>query len=146
MLLKMFRIKCWRNITHELFCFLLFSHVWIFVTHGLESSRLLSPPLSSQVWSNLSIEQVMLSNHLILSCPLLLLPSIFPSIRDFSNKSSAWIRRPKYWSFNFSISTSSEYSVLISLSFTCLNINIVPSDLKSRTYSSCCLWRQQNYK
>ena len=60
------------------------------------------------------IESVMPSNHLILYCPLLLLPSIFPSIRVFSNESSLCIRWPKYWSFNFSISPSNEYSGLIS--------------------------------
>ena len=58
---------------------------------------------------------VMPSSHLILWCPLLLLPQIFPSIRDFSNESSVHIRWPKYWSFSVSISPSSEYSGLISL-------------------------------
>ena len=62
----------------------------------------------------LSIESVMPSNHLILCRPLLLLPSIFPSIRVFSNESGLCIRRPKYWSFSFSISPSNEYSGLIS--------------------------------
>ena len=68
-------------------------------------------------WSLLrlmSIESVIPSNHLILCHPLLLLPSIFPSIRVFSNESALCIRWPKYWSFSFSISPSSEYSVLIS--------------------------------
>ena len=63
----------------------------------------------------MSIELVMLSNHLILCCPLLLLPSIFPSIKVFSNESAVRIRWPKYWSFSFSISPSKEYSGLISL-------------------------------
>ena len=62
----------------------------------------------------MSIELVMPSNHLILCCPLLLLPSIFPSIRVFSNELALCIRWPKYWSFSFSISPSNEYSVLIS--------------------------------
>ena len=62
----------------------------------------------------MSIESVMPSNHLILCHPLLLPPSIFPSIRVFSNKSVLHIRWPKYWSFNFNISPSSEYSGLIS--------------------------------
>ena len=61
------------------------------------------------------IASVMPSSHPILWCPLLLLPSIFPSIRNFSNESSACIRFPKYWSFSFSISPSGEYSVLISV-------------------------------
>ena len=62
----------------------------------------------------MSIESVMPSNHLILCRPLLLLPSIFPSIRVFSKESALRIRWPKYWSFSFSISPSSEYSELIS--------------------------------
>ena len=61
-----------------------------------------------------SIESVMASNHLILCCPLLLLPSIFPSIRIFSNESVLHIRWPKYWNFSFSINPSNKYSVLIS--------------------------------
>ena len=61
-----------------------------------------------------SIDSVMPSNHLILCCPLLLLPSIFPSIRDFSNESALHIRWLKYWSFSFSISPSNEYPRLIS--------------------------------
>ena len=75
-------------------------------------------PLSiANSWSLLklmSIESVMPSNHLILCHPLLLLPSIFPSIRVFSNESDLHIRWPKYWSFSFSISPSNEYSGLIS--------------------------------
>ena len=62
----------------------------------------------------MSIEPVMPSNDLILCCPLLLLPSVFPSIRVFSSESLLHIRRPKYWSFSFSISPSTEYSGLIS--------------------------------
>ena len=62
----------------------------------------------------MSIKSVMPSNHLILSCPLLLLPSIFPSIRVFSSEAALRIRWPKYWSFIFSISPSNEYSGLIS--------------------------------
>ena len=68
-------------------------------------------------WSLLklmSVESVMTSNHLILCRPLLLLPSIFPSIRVFSNESALHIRWPKYWSFSFSVSPSNEYSGLIS--------------------------------
>ena len=62
----------------------------------------------------MSVESVMPSNHLILCCPLPLLPSIFPSIRVFSNESVLCIRWPKYWSFSFNISPSNEYSGLIS--------------------------------
>ena len=66
----------------------------------------------------MSIELVMPSNYLFLCCSLLLSPSIFPSIRVFSNKSALHIRWPQYWSFSFSISPSSEYSGLISLGWT----------------------------
>ena len=74
----------------------------------------LSFTFSQSLLKLLSIELVMPSNHLILCHPLLLLPSIFPSTRVFSNESAHLIRWPKYWSFSFSISPSSEYSGLIS--------------------------------
>ena len=77
------------------------------------------------------IESVMPSNHLILCRPLLLLPSIFPSIRVFSNESVLRIRRPKYWSFSFSISPSNEYSGLISFRMDWLDILEVQGTLKS---------------
>ena len=73
----------------------------------------LSSTISWSLLKFMSIELVILSNHLILSCPLLL-PSIFPSIKVFSNESALYIRQPKYWSFSFSISPSNEYSELIS--------------------------------
>ena len=83
--------------------------------HGLQHTRLPCPPLSSGVCSKfMSIESVMLSNHFILCCPLLLLPSIFPSITVFSNESTLHIRWPKYWSFSFSINPAKEYSGMIS--------------------------------
>ena len=66
----------------------------------------------------MSIQSVMAFNHLILCCPLLLLPSIFPSIRVFSNESTLHNRWPKYWSFSFNISPSNEYSGLISFGWT----------------------------
>ena len=68
----------------------------------------------------MSIELVMPSNHLILCCLLLFLPSIFPSIRVFSKESVLCIRWPKYWSFSFSISPSNDYSGLISFRMDCL--------------------------
>ena len=71
------------------------------------------------------------SNHLILCRPLLLPPSIFPSIRDFSNESVLCIRWPKYWSFSFSISSSSEYSGLISFRMDWLDLLAVQGTLKS---------------
>ena len=79
----------------------------------------------------MSIELVMPYSHLILCCPLLLLPSIFPSIRVFSNESVLRIRRPKYWSFSFSISPSNEYSGLISFRIDWLNLLAVQGILKS---------------
>ena len=82
-------------------------------SHGLQHTRLPCPSLSLGVCLN-SCPSAMLSNHHILCCPLLLLPSIFPSIRIFSNKSSLCIRWPKYLSFSFIISPSNEYSGLIS--------------------------------
>ena len=78
----------------------------------------------------MSIELVMPSNHLILSYPLLLLPSIFPSIRFFSDESVLHIRWPKYWSFSFHISPSSEYSGLISFRVDWLDLLIVQGTLK----------------
>ena len=77
------------------------------------------------------VELVMPSNHLILCCPLLLLPSIFPSIRVFSNDSVLHIRWPKYWSFGFSISPSNEYSGLISFKIDWLDLLAVQETLKS---------------
>ena len=79
----------------------------------------------------MSIESVMTSNHLILCHPLLLLPSIFPSIRVFSNKSVLYIRWPKYSSFTFNISPSNEYSGLISLRVDWLDLLEVQGTLKS---------------
>ena len=79
----------------------------------------------------MSFELVMPSNHLILCCPLLLPPSIFPSIRIFSNESVLPIRWPKYWSFSFSISPSNEYSRLISFRMDWLDLLAVQGILKS---------------
>ena len=79
----------------------------------------------------ISIESVMPSNHLILCCPLLLLPSIFPCIRVFSNESVPHIMWPKYWSFSFSISPSNEYSGLISFKMYWLDLLTVQGTLKS---------------
>ena len=79
----------------------------------------------------LSMESVMPSNHLILCHPLLLLPSIFPNIRVFSNESALRVRRPKYWSFSFNISPSNEYSGLISFRKDRLDLLAVQGTLKS---------------
>ena len=79
----------------------------------------------------ISIESVMPSNHLILYCPLLLLPSIFPSIRVFSNELVLCIRWQKYWSFSFSISPFNEYSGLISFRMNWFHLLAVQGTLKS---------------
>ena len=78
----------------------------------------------------MSIESVMPFNHLILCCPLLLLPSIFPSIRVFSNESVLHIRWPKYWSFSFNISPSNEHSGLISFRMDWLDLLAIQETLK----------------
>ena len=91
-------------------------------------------------WSLLklmSIKSVIPSNHLILCCPLLLLPSIFPSIRVFSNESVLHIRWPKYWSFSFSISPSNESSGLISIRMDWLDLLAVQGTLKSLPPALC---------
>ena len=79
----------------------------------------------------MSIESVMPSNHLILCRPLLLLPSVFPSIRVFSNEPVLHIGWPKYWSFSFSISPSNEYSVLLSFMINWFDLLAVQGTLKS---------------
>ena len=79
----------------------------------------------------MSIESVILSNHLILCCPLLLPPSVFPSIRVFSSESVLLIRWPKCWSFSFSIIPSNEYSVLISLRIDWFDLLAIKGTLKN---------------
>ena len=110
---------------------------------SLSRVRLLATPWTAACQASLSITNswsllklmsialVIPSNHLILSHPLLLLPSIFPSIRVFSNESVLHIRWPKYWSFSFSISPSNEYSGLISFTIDCFDLLVVQGTLKS---------------
>ena len=94
----------------------LLSRVWLFVTPWTATSQASLSITNSQSFLKLMpMGSVMSSNHLILCRPLLLLPSIFPSIRVFSNESAVRIRWPKSWSFTFNISPSNEYSGLISL-------------------------------
>ena len=97
----------------------------------------LSFSISRSMWKLKSIESMRPSNHLILCCPLLL-PSIFPSIRVFSNKSALCIRWPKYWSFSFSIRPSYKYSGLISFRINWFDLPAVQGSLKSfiQNYSS----------
>ena len=102
----------------------LLSHIWFFVTPWTAAHQAFLS-ISSNSRSLLKLmfnESVMLSNHLILCCPLLLPPSIFPSIRVFSNDSVLHIRWPKCWSFSFSISPSKKYSGLISFRMDWLDL------------------------
>ena len=99
--------------------------------HGLQHSRPPCPSPTPRVYSNSFIELVMPSNHLILCCPLLLLPSFFPRIRVFSNESVLCIRWPKYWSFSFSISPSNKYSGLISFRIDWLDLLAVQGTFQS---------------
>ena len=96
----------------------------------------------SQSWPKfMSIESVMPSNHLILCFPLILLPSVFPSIRVFSNESALCIRWPKYWNFSFSISPSNEYSGLISFRIDWFDFLVVQG--LSRIFSSTTVQKHQ---
>ena len=119
------------------------AHSPCFVVHSLNHVQLFAIPwtaahqaflpftISQSLLKLMSIESVMPSNHLILYWALLLRPSIFPSIRVFSNESVLCIRWPKYWSFSFSISPSNEYSGLISFRMDGLDILADQGPLKS---------------
>ena len=98
--------------------------------HGLQHARL-SSTISLSLLKFMSIESVMLSNCVILCCPLLLLPSIFPSIGIFSSESVLYIRWPKYWSFSFTVSPSNEFSRLISFMIDWFDLLAVQGTLKS---------------
>ena len=115
------------------------SCVALFVTPWTaECQASLSFAISQSLLKLMSIELEMPSNHLVLCCPFLLLPSIFPSIRVFSNESVLHITWPKYWSFSFTISLSNEYSELISFRIDCFDLLAVQGTLKSllQPYSS----------
>ena len=112
----------------------LFSHSIVsnsFRHHRLQHTRLPGPSLSWTLLRFMSTESVMLSNHLILCHPLLLLFSSFPSIRVFSNESTLPIRWPEYWNFSLSIRPSSEYSGLLSLRMNWFDLLAVRGTLKS---------------
>ena len=105
---------------------------WLFATPWtIPCQASLSITNSQSLPKLMSIESVMPSNHLILCHPLLLPPSIFPSIRVFSNESALLLRWPKYWSFSFSLSPSSEHPGLISFSMDWLELLAVQGTLKS---------------
>ena len=108
------------------------SHVQLFVTPWTAACQAsLSITNSQSLLKLMSIESVMTYNYLSLCCPLLLLPSIFPSIRVFSNESALNIRWPKYWSSSFNISSSNEYSGLISFRVDWLDLLAVQGTHKS---------------
>ena len=115
------------------------SHVWLLQPHEPQHARPLCPSTTPRDHINnsrsslklMSIKSVMPSNHLILCHPLLLLPSIFPSIRVFSNEAALHIRWPKYWSFRFNISPSNENSGLIFFRMDWLDLLAVQGTLKS---------------
>ena len=120
---------------HQKICVCIFSsvqplgHVWLFATPWITAS--LSITNSQSLLKLMSIESAMPSNQLILCHPLLILPSIFPKIRVFSNESFLHIRWPKYWSFSFSISPSNEYPGLISFRMDWLDLLAAQRTLKS---------------
>ena len=105
------------------------SHVRLFATPWTTACQVsLSITKSRSPPKPMSIQSMMSSNHLILCRPLLLLPSIFPSIRVFSNESALCMRWPKYWSFSFNISPSNEHPGLISLRMDCFGSPFSPRD------------------
>ena len=130
----------WFSSVQSLSCVQLFATPW---TVARQAS--LSITNSRSLLKLMSIELVMPSNDLILCYPRLLLPSIFPRIRVFSNEPVLHIRWPKYWSFSFSISPSNEYSGLISFRMDCLDLLSVQGTLKSllqhHSSKASILWR-----
>ena len=128
---KYFTIQ-WGKWTLRFSSVQLFSHVWLFATPWTSAHQAsLSITNSQSPPKPMSIESVMPSNHLIFCRPLLLLPSIFPSIRLFSNESALHIRWTKYWSLSFNISPSNEYSGMISFKMDWLDLLVVQGTLKS---------------
>ena len=123
---------CLFNLYEEFSSVQLLSRVRLFATPWAAARQAyLSITNSQSLPKPMSIVSVMPSSHLILCCPLLLLPSIFPSIRVFSNESALPIRWPKYWSFSFSISPSNEYPELIFFRMDWLDLLAVQGTLKS---------------
>ena len=122
----------WEIVTVENVVVQSLSCVWLFATPWTVAHQAsLSLNISWGLPKFMSIALVMPSSHLILWHPLLLLSSIFPSIRDFSNKSTVHIRRPKYWSIGFSISPSNEYSGFISLKIGWFDLLLVQGTLRT---------------
>ena len=118
---RVYAVKCFQFSSVAQSCLTLWPH-------GLQHANL---PCPSPTPKLMSIELVMPTNHLILCCPLLLLPSIFPSISVFSNESVLHVKWPKYWSFSFSVSPSNEHPGLISFRMDWLDLLAVQGTLKS---------------
>jgi len=147
---QMGRQKDWSPLKTERQSFQFVSHVWFFATPwtaahlaSLSITNSRSPP------KPMSIEFVMPSKYLYLCRPLLLLPSIFPSIRVFTNESALRIKWPKYWSFSFNISLSNEHSGLISFRMDSLDLLAVQGTLKSllqhHSWKASILWPSAFY-
>ena len=136
--LRFHKTYCWKSritypsyFKHQFSLVQSLSRVRLFVTPWTAACQAsLSITNSRSLLKLMSIKLVMPSNHHILCCPLLLLPSIFPSIRVFSNESVLRIKWPKYWSFSFNISPSNEYSGLISFRMEWLDLLAVQGTLK----------------
>ena len=130
------------NTTQGSIVFQLLSRVWLFATPRTTAHKVsLVFTISLSFVKLMSIESVMPSNRLILCCPLLLLPSIFPSIRVFSNELALCNRWPKYWNFSFSISPSKEYPGLTSFKIDWFDLLAVQG--LSRIFSSITVWKHQ---
>ena len=129
---EIYSLSCFQYTTQyhsvQFSCSVVSDSLW---PHELQHARPPHPSPTPRVHSNLSIESVMPSNHLILCHPLLLLPPIPPSIRVFSNESTLHTKWPKYWSFSFSISPSNEHPGLISFRMDWLGFLAVQGTLKS---------------
>ena len=119
------------QFSHKLLFFQLLHHVWLFATPWTTACQASLSTISWNLLKLMSIELVMPSKHLVLYHPLLLLPSVFPSIGFFSNESALCIRWPKFWSFSFNISPFNEYSGLIPLRINWFDLLAVQGTLKS---------------
>ena len=123
----------------------LLSHIWLFATPWTAACQAsLSFTISQSLLRLKFIELMMPSNHLILCCPLLLQPLIFPTIRVFSSELAVHIRWPKYWNFSFSLSPSSEYSGLISFKMDWLHL--LAAKGLSRVFSSTTIRKHQPWR
>ena len=133
------------QITKALFRIVqLLSCIQLFVTRWTAACQAsLTFTISQSLLKLRSFESVIPSNHLILCRPLLLLPSIFSSIRVFFNESALCIRWPKYWSFSFSISPSNEYSGLISFRIDWFDLPAIHGTLKSLLQQNVVHWRRE---